>query len=304
MTLGDLRGLMRLGFEATIGVTDLVAQMHRTIGDWSPPLGRARVARTRGITGTVYRSIRGTTRLLARTTDASLRLLEPFGDEAPLSPQREAALAIINGAWGDHLESSGNALAIPMAFRLDGRRFELTATALRRALPDASGKIAVLVHGLCMNDLQWRRAGHHHGAMLAREFDYTVLAVHYNSGLHVSDNGERFAAMLEELVGNWPRQIEELVLVGHSMGAPCSQCLSSRRTLEARLAGALDSARLTRHTSPRRDARARRAPDRLAVRSEPLCGAICATGQGSQRRHHRSALRQSPAQRLAGPATA
>lgn len=218
MTLGDLRGLLRLGFEATIGVTDLVEQMHRTIGDWSPPLGRARVARTRGITGMVYRGIRGTTRLIARTTDASLRLLEPVGDEAPLSPHREAALAIINGTWGDHLESSDNALAIPMAFRLDGQRLELTATALRRALPDASGRIAVLVHGLCMNDLQWQRAGHHHGAMLAREFGYTVLALHYNSGLHVSDNGERFADMLEELVDHWPRQVAELVLVGHSMG--------------------------------------------------------------------------------------
>lgn len=218
LTLGDLRGLARLGIDATVGVTDLVEHMHRTIGDWALPIGRPRDRRTRGITGAVYGTIRGTTRLIGRGADASLRLLEPRGRQRRLSPKREAALAVVNGVWGDHLEASGNALAIPMSLRVEGRRIELTAAGLEAALPNATGRIAVLLHGLCMNDLQWRRNGHHHGAMLARELGYTVLALHYNSGLHVSDNGERFAALLEELIGSWPRPVDELVLVGHSMG--------------------------------------------------------------------------------------
>lgn len=218
LTLGDLRGLARLGIDATVGVTDLVEHMHRTIGDWALPMGRPRDRRTRGITGAVYGTIRGTTRLIGRGADASLRLLEPRGRQRRLSPKREAALAVVNGVWGDHLEASGNALAIPMSLRVEGRRIELTAAGLEAALPNATGRIAVLLHGLCMNDLQWRRNGHHHGAMLARELGYTVLALHYNSGLHVSDNGERFAALLEELIGSWPRPVDELVLVGHSMG--------------------------------------------------------------------------------------
>lgn len=218
LTLGDLRGLARLGIDATVGVTDLVEHMHRTIGDWALPIGRPRDRRTRGITGAVYGTIRGTTRLIGRGADASLRLLEPRGRQPRLSPKREAALAVVNGVWGDHLEASGNALAIPMSLRVEGRRIELTAAGLEAALPNATGRIAVLLHGLCMNDLQWRRNGHHHGAMLARELGYTVLALHYNSGLHVSDNGERFAALLEELIGSWPRPVDELVLVGHSMG--------------------------------------------------------------------------------------
>ena len=45
-----------------------------------------------------------------------------------------------------------------------------------------------------MNDLQWSRHGHDHGDMLARESGATVLRLHYNSGLHVSDNGAMFGA--------------------------------------------------------------------------------------------------------------
>ena len=242
LTLADLRGLTRLGFDATLGVTDLVEQVHGTIGERVVPLGRARTGRTRGITRVVYGTIRGTTRLLSRGVDASLRLLEPAGGEARLSPVREAALAVINGVWGDHLESSGNPLAIPMSLRVGGRRIEATDVGLKAALPHATGRIAVLVHGLCMNDLQWQRQGHHHGTLLARELGYTVLHLHYNSGLHVSENGERFAVLLEELIAYWPAPIEELAIVGHSMGglvarAACS--VAERRSMAWR-------ARLTR----------------------------------------------------------
>jgi pimeloyl-ACP methyl ester carboxylesterase len=218
LSLTDLRGLTRLGFDATVGVTDLVEQMHRTIADVAAPLGRPRTKRTRGITGFVYRTIRGTLRLVSRSVDASLCLLERPGNAASVSPMREAALAAINGLWGDHLDASGNPLAIPMSLRVAGRRIDLTADGLKSALPHITGRIAVLVHGLCMNDLQWRRDGRHHGAMLARELGYTALVLHYNTGLHISDNGERFAELLEGLIAHWPRPVEELVLVGHSMG--------------------------------------------------------------------------------------
>ena len=138
LTLADLRGLTRLGFDATLGVTDLVEQVHGTIGERVVPLGRARTGRTRGITRVVYGTIRGTTRLLSRGVDASLRLLEPAGGEARLSPVREAALAVINGVWGDHLESSGNPLAIPMSLRVGGRRIEPTDVGLKAAFMGAS----------------------------------------------------------------------------------------------------------------------------------------------------------------------
>ena len=40
----------------------------------------------------------------------------------------------------------------------------------------------------------------------------------YNSGRHISENGESLADLLEELVAAWPLEVEEIALVGHSMG--------------------------------------------------------------------------------------
>lgn len=219
--LTDLRGLARLAGDATVGVTDLVEQMHATIAGLALPIGRPHPRRTTGITGFVYATTRGVTRLVMRGLDAALQLLEPPEAAAAgrgSSPEREAVLAAINGILGDHLEADGNPLAIEMSLRVVGRRLKPTRAGLKAALPAATGRIAVLVHGLCMNDLQWQRHGHDHGAMLARELGYTVLRLHYNSGLHVSDNGERFAALLEALVAAWPVPVARLAIVGHSMG--------------------------------------------------------------------------------------
>jgi len=42
--------------------------------------------------------------------------------------------------------------------------------------------------------------------------------LHYNTGRHISDNGRDFAEMLECLIANWPVGVEQLVILGHSMG--------------------------------------------------------------------------------------
>jgi pimeloyl-ACP methyl ester carboxylesterase len=218
LTLADVRGLCRLGFDASLGLTDLVEQMHRTIGDRAAPLGRPRPARTRGVTGAVYGTVRAATRGLSRGIDSSLRLLEPRRRSTPTSPAREAALAAINGVWGDYLEASGNPLAIPMSLRVNAQTIDLSSTGLKAAELAPSGRIALLVHGLAMNDLQWQRDGHDHGSMLERELGYTVIRAHYNSGLHVSENGERLAQLIEEMLAAWPVAVQELAIVGHSMG--------------------------------------------------------------------------------------
>ena len=216
--LSDARGLLRLGCDATVGITDLVEQMHLTILKRALPIGRPRRGRTRGITGAVYGSIRGITRLTSTGLDASVRLVERLQQPGATTERREAALAAINGVWGDHLAASGNPLAIRMTLRVGGRDVELSPTGLKSALPQGGGRIALLIHGLCMNDRQWQRNGHDHGEMLSRELGYTILKLHYNSGLHVSDNGKMLAALLEQLVSGWPVPVDELAIVGHSMG--------------------------------------------------------------------------------------
>jgi pimeloyl-ACP methyl ester carboxylesterase len=69
-----------------------------------------------------------------------------------------------------------------------------------------------------MNDRQWRRKGHDHGAALARDLGYTPLYAHYNSGQHISTNGRILADLLETTLADWPQPIDELVIIGHSMG--------------------------------------------------------------------------------------
>jgi pimeloyl-ACP methyl ester carboxylesterase len=44
------------------------------------------------------------------------------------------------------------------------------------------------------------------------------VTIRYNTGLSVAENGRRLAALLEALVAAWPVQVDDLALVGHSMG--------------------------------------------------------------------------------------
>ena len=84
---------------------------------------------------------------------------------------------------------------------------------LAARLPGATGKLLVMLHGLCMNDLQWG-----HGGQLARELGYTPVYLHYNTGLHTSANGEQLAGLLQQLVKAWPQPVENITLLAHSMG--------------------------------------------------------------------------------------
>jgi hypothetical protein len=213
----DLPGLARLGIDATLGVTAIVEGMHAAITRRAASPGRPRPATTTGLTGFVYGVVRGSTRLVGRGLDAALAPLAAHEPNRASWPRREAFLAALNGVWGDHLEASGNPLAITMALRVEGHALDLAPAALATRLPAATGRIVVLAHGLCMNDLQWRRRGHDHGATLARA-GFTPVYLHYNTGLHVSDNGRRLDALLDALVAAWPVPIEELVILGHSMG--------------------------------------------------------------------------------------
>jgi pimeloyl-ACP methyl ester carboxylesterase len=196
--------------------------MHRNVGRISPPVGKVSPGRIKGITGFVYRSVRGITRAVGFGLDAALGKLDPL-----LTPsinrtiprvQREAVLAALNGVLGDYLAATNNPLSIQMQLRQNGEALVLEKKALAKVSGHHANKLLILVHGLCMNDLQWSRDGHDHGATLARELGYTPIYLHYNSGLHISTNGREFAGLMETLVREWPVPITELIIIGHSMG--------------------------------------------------------------------------------------
>jgi pimeloyl-ACP methyl ester carboxylesterase len=210
--LADLRGGVRLAVDGVGGVTNIVESMHGRIARGAPPLGTVPDAPTRGITGFVYRSIRGTTGLVGKGFDAALAAAEALmpatsGSLPDDSFAREAWVAALNGVLGDHLERSGNPLATPMALRPRG---------VHAASP--TSHLLVLIHGLCMNDLQWTRGGHDHGQALGEALGCTPVYLRYNSGRHISTNGAELASHLEALLKSWPVPVDTLTVVGHSMG--------------------------------------------------------------------------------------
>ena len=214
----DLRGVNRLTIDGIAGVVDLVEAMHYNIAGIPKILTTPNRERTTGITRLVYGSIRGVITLVGHGLDILLARLEPLLSEHSTWPGREALLAALNGVLGDYLAASNNPLAITMCLRRGGIALPGERAALAAAIPQAGGRVVVLLHGLCMNDLQWKRQGHDHGAGLARDLAYTPLYLRYNSGLHISTNGGAFAGLLETLVQLWPVPLTELVLMGHSMG--------------------------------------------------------------------------------------
>ena len=210
---GAARGATRLAFDAVGEIARIVEGMHANIAAAPLPWGESTDGRTRGITGLVYGSIRLLNSAAGLGVDRALALFDrpPLG-QAPLpQPQWDAVLSALNGVLGDHLVECENPLAIPMQLRRGGRPIE-------PGWPSLGGKLLLLVHGLCMNDRQWRRKGHDHGAALARELGYTPLYLFYNSGRHVSENGRELAVLLEEFVVAFPTPVEEITILAHSMG--------------------------------------------------------------------------------------
>jgi pimeloyl-ACP methyl ester carboxylesterase len=214
-TLPDvLRGTSAIATDATVGLIDVVEAMHATIGRRPSPLGSARERTTRGLTGTVYRTLRGATRAVGNGAAVGLGALGTLLPDHEPGAGLEAFVGVLNGISGDYLAERANPLAVEMRLRRAGRPVD--AAALART--DVTRKALVLVHGLCLTDRQWSRDGHDHGELLARQHGYTALYLHYNSGLHISANGRELAALLEEVVDRWPVPLDEVAVIGHSMG--------------------------------------------------------------------------------------
>jgi len=226
-----LRGVGSLTIDAITGITDIVESLHHTISSFSGILGAPDQDRTNGVTGMVYRKIRTVTELVGDGIDVLLDMpkfrwrvqdcnLSSNPHHLGTLPAREAVLAALNGVLGDFLVARNNPLAIPMQFRRNGK--PLNGQALSQAIQQSDGRLAIMVHGSCMNDLQWNRQGHDHGAALAHDLGFLPIYVHYNTGLHISENGRKFSDLLETIVAQSPQPIS-LFIIAHSMGGLVSR---------------------------------------------------------------------------------
>lgn len=222
----DLRGLAKLATQATVNVTKIAEGVTQSV--WSTlgvPSGKAK-DQTRGITGLVYKSIQGVAQLAGKGTESLLTSLQPLLDKIDLdsnAPQesapREAVLAALNGVMGDRLAESDNPLATPMTLRLMNDALNWAAMPDKALLTD---KVLVVIHGLCMNDLQWTTQVDgetvNHAETLAAKLGYTPVYVRYNTGLHTSQNGQTLSNQLELLSALWPAPLTEISVLVHSMG--------------------------------------------------------------------------------------
>ena len=211
----DLRGLGKLTTDAIIGITDIVEALHQKIISLGGLLPTSEKDKTTGITGLVYRNLRSVTKIIGTGIDVLLGQLATILGEKNSSPDREAVLAALNGVLGDYLLENNNPLAISMQFRLAGKA--LSKPELSKIIKQSRGKLLIILHGLCMNDLQWERQGHNHAETLAQDIGITPIYLHYNTGLHVSENGKQFAKLMETLVPLLPSETE-LFFLTHSMG--------------------------------------------------------------------------------------
>ena len=247
LRVSDLHGLSRLAVHGVTETVGLVEEMHYTISRISAPVGRVPPGRTRGITGLVYRSIRGVTGLVGGSIELAFERLAPEASSQDDSPRRQSTIAILNGVLGDHLDATANPLAIPMRLRHRGRALALDAGALSHAIEAPSPRLLIAIHGLCLADSCWGNPGEQTGEpavdqqaekpgnqpidppviclpeAVARENGYTVLHLHYNTGRSIAANGRELTGLMEQLVDQWPVAVEEVALLGHSMGGLVSR---------------------------------------------------------------------------------
>ena len=224
----DWRGLGDLIALTVEHLTVPVEGMHRAIADrWFGLAGQqaAPAARTyQAFTAGVYGSVRTGAAVIGTAVGWGAALVGTRSDLPRLwrSAPGRGVQSVVNAQWGDALEARKSHFAIEMAVRdASGAPIGTDPPSLARAFPAPSGRLVVLLHGLGETEHCWDRGSD--GArsdlteVLAAE-GLTPLRLRYNTGRHISDNGVSLAALLEEVVRGWPVDVEEVAIVGHSMG--------------------------------------------------------------------------------------
>lgn len=136
------------------------------------------------------------------------------------------AESALNALYGDYLAKRDNDLDIGMSFRHQGRILPVEREAFKQNLPDCTKKVCIFIHGLGCTDWAWSISAErfygdpvvNFGSQLKDDLGFTPLYIRYNTGRHISQNGQLLSALLTQLVGEYPKNIEKIVLVGHSMG--------------------------------------------------------------------------------------
>ena len=230
MQRDEIRSLADLAGEGTRVLTTLVRDTHsgiaRRVFDAVGPVSKpVQVVHNTTVAATYYAVDRALRAALRGAGELAAETRGSDEDETIESNPRVAGfIAALNGIYGDELTERGNGFALTMQVRHRGEPVAMTAPGLAAAFPQATGRIAVFVHGWCMTEMAWWRRPRDgevvssYGARLRSDLGFTPVYLRYNTGLHISDNGKTLASLLDQLQALWPVPVDEIALVGHSMG--------------------------------------------------------------------------------------
>ena len=226
----EIRSLADLAGEGTRVLTNLVRDTHsgiaRRVFDSIGPVSKPVEVVHNAIAAATYCGVdRGVRVALRGAGELAAEVRGIDEDETVESHPRVAGvIAALNGIYGDELTNRGNGFALTMQIRCHGSPVEMDAADLAAAFPQATGRIVVFMHGWCMTERSWWRRPRDaesvspYGARLHGDLGFTPVYLRYNTGLHISDNGKSLAALLDQLQALWTVPVEEIALVGHSMG--------------------------------------------------------------------------------------
>lgn len=222
----EIAAFGELAGDAAGGLTSQIRQMHSGIAErvWRAvgPAGIPVRLVHDEVAGRGYSAAARLTRgIVKRGVSALGAAQSEEGESIERTVMGRAVVGALNGMWGDTLARRENHLALEMSLRVGGQDVALTPAGLRRAYPHPTPRLAVFVHGLCETDDAWMLGGARHvpyGFRLQAELGYTPLFVRYNTGLHISENGRQLANLLDQVTRAWPIEVQEIALIGHSMG--------------------------------------------------------------------------------------
>ncbi len=150
--------------------------------------------------------------------------LDLLGSHTLGASARSLLEATVGGLAGHHPEWAIRAPV--MSWRLGLRDVDaeyLLQQAQDRWGASASIDVCVLVHGLLVDEQNWTLATDPVPHYLERMLGWYPVLVRYNSGRHISSNGEELASLIEQLAVTWGDRLGRVRLIGHSMGGLVSR---------------------------------------------------------------------------------
>lgn len=128
--------------------------------------------------------------------------------------------SILNGVVGDHLEKWNTPFSRELNFYRNGNPIRFDTDDGAEDFPKMGSRVCILVHGLVSDETMWKFTSSEddYGSLLETELAYTPLYLRYNSGRHISDNGQDLDFIISSLYRRYYKTLKEIVFISHSMG--------------------------------------------------------------------------------------